>query len=542
MLRIRTRPGALRLVLLVRGHYADCVVNSAMKGSDRQLRKCVRDICSALVFVLPLAACHGGIHQVGDAGPNREAGIIDVQLLGPSEDPVAVDASVDAGPLTEAGSVDVQPVDIATDATEEAASCKAPEVAPGTLLWAQSTPASLAMMAPGACDDVFLLGISQNPVTFAGQQLPGASFLTHVGGSGAASWVRSWTAANTGILDMAGLPGGRLMAVGQFAGPVDFGGPQVAVGNSLDAFVTRYDAQGDLLSFVQYGNEKSQWADSVATNGAGDALVVANGYGTADFGTGALALPAMVLFASDGHVKWARQFPVPLAGSLLALDDRGTATIVSGMNGPIDLGGAAIGSAMAGAAQNRQFFVASFDAAGTLRWSKAFTNGSVTGLAALSNGDLAMTGGALAPATDTPPFDMGCGLVNTGVFSAKLSSGGICQWIRTLTATEHPNMAVIGDDLVLAGRALGTPVDPELGPLPGSGTLFVERISAAGTVRWSRVFGQLSPGNIAAVYAIAASPAAIWISGPFSGILDLGNGAMVSTSQNTDSFLAQLAP
>jgi hypothetical protein len=356
--------------------------------------------------------------------------------------------------------------------------------------------------------------------------------------------VRGWTTTNTGILAMAALPQGRLLAVGEFEGPADFGGPSLVTGNGLDAFVARYDARGGLLSFARYGDGKSQWADSVATNAAGEAVLVANGYGTADFGTGALAPPWLVSLDSEGRVRWARNFPAPLGGSLLSLDDQGTATITSIMNGPINLGDGSIGVTSSGGPPYPQFFLASFDARGTLRWSKGYIGGGVSGLAALSNGDIAVTAARWSTGVGTapPPFDLGCGPIDTTVYVARLGSDGSCRWARTLSGAQQPLLAVTGGDLVVAGRAYAAPQDPELGLLPGSGSLFVERISATGTALWGRVFGQVSAGNVVGLYRLAASSSGIWLTGSFTDTLDLGSGTMAATSPNSAGFLARLAP
>jgi hypothetical protein len=212
------------------------------------------------------------------------------------------------------------------------------------------------------------------------------------------------------------------------------------------------------------------------------------------------------------------------------------ATVMSPMHEPIDLGDGPIGVANSEYEQHEQFFLASYDATGTFRWSKGFLEGYGSGVATLSNGDIAITGHA------DSTLDVGCGPVSAGVYIANLSSDGVCQWMRTLSEAGDPRLALIGDDLVVAGRALGAPEDSELGPLPGSGSLFVERISSVGTVRWSRVFGQIPEGQVVSVYGIATSPAAIWIDGSFTDSLDLGSGAMVATSQNGEGFLARLAP
>jgi hypothetical protein len=202
---------------------------------------------------------------------------------------------------------------------------------------------------------------------------------------------------------MASMPGGRFAVAGELYGPTDFGGGvRSGVGGDTDAFVAEYAPGGALLSFAQYGDSAAQWASAIAGNDRGDTALFATGYGTADFGTGTATPPGWVVgFRASGAAPWVvssfRGTPA------VAIDDQGLVTIGAGLGGPMDLGGGSIGVMNGEFTQHAQFYLASYDTTGKLRWSRPCLEGSLQSLAPQPLGDILGAGHV-----GSPSLDVGC--------------------------------------------------------------------------------------------------------------------------------------
>jgi len=81
---------------------------------------------------------------------------------------------------------------------------------------------------------------------------------------------------------------GRYVLVGGFQDAATFGGIEVASKGGLDGFVARYDASGDLVGALGYGDGDDQVMTAVATDAAGRIFVASQVSGGIDFGQGTL--------------------------------------------------------------------------------------------------------------------------------------------------------------------------------------------------------------------------------------------------------------
>ncbi len=321
-------------------------------------------------------------------------------------------------------------------------------------------------------------------------------------------------------------------------GPTDFGdGPRSGVGGDEDAFLARYDRAGHLLTFAQFGDDAAQWATGVATNERGDLSLFATGYGSTDFGNGA-ATPAgwLVGFSAARASPWVVS---SFAGNPApgALDADGLLTIVGTLQGPVNLGAGTIGVSNSEFVQHKQFYLASYDATGQIRWSKAFLEGTCSSLVPLPEGGIVLAGGV-----GTPSLDLGCGATPAGATSyvAALASNGSCLWTHWFKATMDATVAADGNGGCVAVGATNGATEDEVGPIAGTGAIYVERFGPDGTPAGAGLVGALQSGTSIGIASVAASPTSVWLAGGISGTLQIA-GTTLGVSAGSDvGFIVRL--
>jgi len=153
--------------------------------------------------------------------------------------------------------------------------------------------------------------------------------------------------------------------------------------------------------------------------GADGSLVLAVVYaGTIDFGGGPLhstgtSSLAVARFDSGGNLLWTKSFGGTgshFALGSLAVNATGTMVLTSGYAGAVDLGGGALPA-------SADTFVAVFDLAGNLAWSKVVTVGAQGGLMAT------VSPCAVVLATNSPSVDLGSGPLSTATPPGAASIG-----------------------------------------------------------------------------------------------------------------------
>lgn len=249
---------------------------------------------------------------------------------------------------------------------------------------------------------------------------PTSTFVVVLDQAGMPRWNRAYGAGRTGGAGVAVDGVGGLYVVGGFGGDIDFGGGALSSsGPAPDVFVAALDlATGAHRWSRIYGDADTQVATAVAA-GSGGRLIVTGGLaGTVDFGGGPLTatIPndafVAVLAAADGaHVRSVAFHGVgnQSAPAIVPVDD---GYLLGGaLDAPTDFAGGTTATTSAGG------FVARFDTAGVVVWSRFFGTGGMAGVSAL-----ALRGSVLAVAGDSfVPIDFGRGPVaSRGVDDALL--------------------------------------------------------------------------------------------------------------------------
>jgi hypothetical protein len=265
--------------------------------------------------------------------------------------------------------------------------------------------------------------------------------------------------------------------------------------NDIDAYLTRYDEQGNAVWVRQFGS-------AAVANDYGTG-VVTDQTGTYVVGWTNGALPGQTSIGSrdafirkydfDGNVVWTRQFGSDRIDESLAVATDGIGVYVVGRTqGDIVTGGQV--------PVNEDAFIRRYDANGTHVWTRQFGTGNAeqaygvatdaTGIyvAGGTNGDLA------GPAAGKDGF------------LRKYDSGGNVLWTRQFgTSTNDEVLAVAAGSqgIYVGGSTVGTFTGQT--KVGGLYDAFVTKFNVSGTQQWIRQLGSTSDDSVNAVAVGAAS-------------------------------------
>jgi hypothetical protein len=296
---------------------------------------------------------------------------------------------------------------------------------------------------------------------------------------------------------------GNVVAVGVFAGNVDFGTGLITGIGDHDIFVIKYNSQGTIQWVKEFGGIGYDSANGVAIDSSNNIIVVGTFQGNANFGGtnltangGSLDQDAFVAeFSSSGTNLWAKNFggAGTEVATAVAVDGNDNIIVVAEASMNVNFGNGITCAGHGGydvGVVKFQGMRSGPVASGTTLWAQLFGgvyNDIPNGVAVDHNGDVYVTGslGASANLGGTP-F---AGSTATGAFVAKYSgNNGNYVWAQ-----------------VFAGNAgYGITVDPNSANIfvtgQGNGGFFLSAYDPSGNLLWNYVLG--GSGN--AGYAIAA--------------------------------------
>ncbi len=211
------------------------------------------------------------------------------------------------------------------------------------------------------------------------------------------------------------------------------------------------------------------------------------------------------------------------------------------------------------AGPGRGGFVAQATPAGQWAWltpvvasgvsATGFTSAPVTGVAVAASGDVYAVGAAQGSSLQVGGVTQALPGTGEAVFVARLSSAGVCQWLRVVETTDT-RVALAADPstggVVLAGtygRAVtfGNVTLPAV-PTTGTNALFVARINPAG--QWLAASSAAGSARITLNFNLAVGPTgqAAVVGSHSGGTLTFGTNTLTATAQTDESFfVAQLS-
>jgi len=401
-------------------------------------------------------------------------------------------------------------------------------------------------VAVDAAGNVYLAGSFSGTVAFGSSNLVSSGstdiFLAKYNANGQPVWVRQIGGNLPDVLASLKVdPSGNLRLAGHFqSSQISFGTNQLnnPNNNTLDAFLAKYDADGNALWAKRLGGVLWDQAFAVDVDNVGQASVTGSYYSWGLFGgIGLTNLNHTNFFLAKydaaGNALWARTVAGTNTsqGTGVAVDALQNVYVTGYLSGSANFGGGMLvnsnGTSIFG---NRTVFVAKYDRDGALQWSRI---GGTNGLGYGQNIVADATGNIYATS-----YRISYG---GGVMLCKYDAGGNLLWFRTNAVA-----CCTGDLISVNGLALDASGNPLLaGGLTGSGPIeslnlfypqqgFVVKYRAdTGAPFWIFKSGQMGSA------AVFDSSDDAFIAGRFSGTALFGTSSNLASSGGTDAFLVK---
>lgn len=292
-------------------------------------------------------------------------------------------------------------------------------------------------------------------------------------------------------------------------------------GGSADAFVSKYDAAGNLQWTRQLGSSAYDNSGGISADGLGNVYISGLTSGNLD-GTGAGNNDAFVSkYDANGSLQWTRQ--------LATLSDGSSYRVSADYQGNVYISGSTYANLGGTNAGGIDALISKYDADGNLQWTRQLgtsSDDSGYGVSADRLGNVYISGytkGSL-------------GGTNTGgsdVFTSKYNAAGNLQWTRQLgTSSDDFSNFVSADGL--GNVYISGFTDGSLGGTSGGGRdAFISKYDMAGNLQWTQQLGTSLEDAASGVWADGLNN--IYISGVTYGSLGGTNAG------DADAFLVKYA-
>jgi hypothetical protein len=261
---------------------------------------------------------------------------------------------------------------------------------------------------------------------------------------------------------------------------------------SLDAFVAKYSANGEVVWTRQLGTAEDDTSSGVSVDAAGNVFI-------AGATSGALAGDAIgfgdafvAKYSPDGVLSWARQLGTsqPDAASAVAVDVEGNVLVSGFSRGTLD--GSRDGL-------DADAFVAKYSTDGELIWTRQL--GSQPGYDELASGVSSDADGNVVIAGHSfGGLEQGNG-GSADAFVAKYSAGGELVWLRQRGAANYDSADAVttdpGGDIYVAGQVDGFLVGGPGVIIPGAP--YVASYSPDGALLWEHSLDDVSVGAASSI-------------------------------------------
>jgi hypothetical protein len=256
-----------------------------------------------------------------------------------------------------------------------------------------------------------------------------------------------------------------------------------------DAFVSKYDAAGQLQWTQQLGTSLQDLGSSVSADGLGNVYISGSTYGSL-YGTNAGEQDAFVSkYDAAGNLQWSRQLGTNGRDQSFHVSADGLGSVYISGNTRGSLGGTYAGLEDA--------FISKYDEAGNFQWTRQLgttLNDYAGGVSADGLGNVHVSGGT---------YGM-LGGSNAGIsdaFASKFDAAGNLQWMRQFGTSAHEGSSGVSADglgnVYLTGTTQGN-----LGQTnAGFNDAFVTKFDVAGNLQWTRQLGTSTYDESSAVSA-----------------------------------------
>jgi hypothetical protein len=341
------------------------------------------------------------------------------------------------------------------------------------------------------------------------------AFLLKYDSLGNLQWLKTWGGIGSDSCEDVEIgPLGEVFVVGYFQETVDFnpdgGGTKVSVG-SEDAYLSKFDQQGNWIWTQVWGGPDSDWAWDVVYNAESALYVVGEFYSSCDFTPGGGGTKTsnggadcyVSYFSDDGSWSWTQTWGGTQSEACFSVtsDSSGNAFITGIFNGTTDLDP----NTGFTKTSNGQYdvFLTKFDKYNAWQWGKVWGG---TGFDTGNCIDTDATGhvyvmGDYRNTVDFNPAGGGTKIANGGgpdCYLSKFDTNGIWWWTETWggPSSEYGNSVFVGEDgYIYTGGEFSQTVDfnPSGGGTETSGGFtsdsFISVFDANGTWQWVETWG-----------------------------------------------------
>ena len=369
-------------------------------------------------------------------------------------------------------------------------------------------------------------------------------FLVKLASDGSHIWSKSFGDIGWQFgMDVANDPTNNVVFTGFFQNTIDLGGGVLTSVDEYDLFIAKFDAGGNHLWSHSFGDSMDQTTRGIAVSDGANIFVGGDFEGSFSFGGAVLTSAGsedifLARFDPAGNHLWSKSF-----GGVnreyfwdMATDAAGNVIIMGDFTGSIDFGGGLLTTS------GTDVYVAKFDGAGNHVWSQVLGGTSTQtgyGLAVEPAGDMVVSG------YFTTEADFGGGTLTaaggTDLYALKLDASGAHVWSQRYGDTE--NQYNRGVDIDADGNVLLTGMFH--GSLDfGGGALtsidindcFLAKLDEDGNHVWSESF----PGDStdAAADVTVDADGNVFVGGIFTSDIDLGGGPL-AWSGHFDAYVGR---
>jgi len=396
-------------------------------------------------------------------------------------------------------------------------------------------------------------------------------FLSKFDFMGNFKWARTWgSETKEGVFGIAADSSGNVYVAGYWSGTVDFDpgdGIDERISNKNDAFLSKFDPNGNFLWVDTFTGPGNDLANKVAADGSGNIYITGSFEDTISFEPGGDAFTSnggedayLCKLGTEGDYKWACTWGGTEywdGGTGVDSDSSGNVFVTGGFEGSVDFNPGP-GSAVQTAKGSRDVFLSKFDSGGTFQWAKTwgYSYWDESTSVAADDGGNSYVVGFFEFTIDLLPgsgVDLRNAVGGEDVFMSKFNTSGDIQWGYTWGGTSNDDIwGVVIDgpgDILASGDFIGANVD--LDPTAGTDKhtskgytdVFVEKFTPAGNFVWARTWGGT---NWDYGYGIAADTSGyVFTTGSFEGTVDFDPGSGIDNHQANgwgDVFLTKLRP
>jgi hypothetical protein len=404
-------------------------------------------------------------------------------------------------------------------------------------------------------------------------------------------WVKTWGGASDDGAGASVADGaGNLYVVGSFIGTVDFDPDPVksdihtSSGGSIDAFLSKFDPDGNFLWAKTWGGSGRDVAYGVGVDSLGNAYVVGPYRNTVDFNpdpavtenhtsnAGAENNIYVNKFSADGTYQWVRTWGPTSGAEAYTVVVNGDYLYVVG-----DFSGNQTDFNPWGSHDWHQnhlpttgpvlfdAFLSKFDLNGNFQWARTWGGEGYDdgpGVAVDRSGNVYVAGMYASTTINFDPAGGSAGLghpahdsgIIVDIFLSKFDANGVFQWVLTWGGQgteEATGMVVIdkSDRIYVAGRFGCAPCDFDPGPATdnhssnGALDAFVSQFDTDGNFRWAKSWGA-GNGDEATGLGVDRTRN-VYVAGRFHDTVDFDPGSRVENHTSNgqyDMFLSLFDP